>query len=300
MEERNTLVHNEVKYESTYVIPTSEFEFQGKQGEVAFTTAIGKNERWKNSLLEAAGLASDGVQFTNEVRTSLGARVDLVASLVGVPSAVIECQNSKGDLDRDHSSKIMHYAYCLGVSTGILLCESISEEMKSYVEYLNKHPDVDLAVLTYKILRTGNSCSVVFESVISLDGIKSNSNGSVALSEVESPHKGTVLRLDEIIQGRKSFRGSNAYATEDIIIENRSVVFFTNVLSNGRIKFSLNIRSRMSGDNVVYCRDLLTRLTRNIEGVDLRESGENLAVYFNDVDEFKKLYISVKTSVSNL
>lgn len=139
-------------------------------GEVPFTTAICSDKniqsKFNEFLIDKLNFDIDleSVSYKHQVNFGYSGRADIVVHQYGEPSFVIECQDSKGDLDMLHIMKTIAYAHEAGVEDIVLLAEEISVEAVRLVEHLRTKHNHSIFMVTYDIFQVENQCHVFFRS----------------------------------------------------------------------------------------------------------------------------------------
>lgn len=160
------------------LVQTKDFDLvEGiKSGEKNFTYFLCNNQVLINNILDACELSDDIDEYTPipESETDDGKRPDILLEGVDNILATIECQNSAGWLDSIHASKSIYYYWAKDATFNILLCENSNEEMREYIRWLNKHPDIECFLVEYAIKRIGGSDKKIMycnNDTIEIDGL---------------------------------------------------------------------------------------------------------------------------------
>ena len=108
--------------------------------EPEFTKWLAKNKEATEKLLEITDLSVAGeYQVKAEDYTAEGKRIDFTIGDGDEVQAVVESQDASGWLDQNHLYKTLGYMHDKKCSTGIILTEDMSEELKNHVEFINEN-----------------------------------------------------------------------------------------------------------------------------------------------------------------
>lgn len=139
---------------------------------------IGRRERildirqvWRRESEFSDWLATDegiafigeelGLEIENLVRESRPGDYpcDIVGNLLGDENHVVVIENQYGKTNHDHLGKLLTYAAVHQAMTGIWVSESISDDHRQVIDWLNENtpPNINLYLVSLKLYRIGSS-----------------------------------------------------------------------------------------------------------------------------------------------
>jgi hypothetical protein len=133
---------------------------------------------------------------------------DIRGNLVGDEGHVVVIENQYGKTDHDHLGKLLTYAAVHKATTGIWISESISDDHRQVIDWLNEitPPTVNLYLVSVKLYRIGNSAAAPQLDIVSRPNLavkEGNRGGTPAERELWSWRRRMWTEILEAIREAK-------------------------------------------------------------------------------------------------
>ena len=164
---------------------------EGFGTEPKFTAFIAQNEEVGEMLIAKVGYNNTDVRITDNAPLVKSRKYpDNVVWSNTTDEALLQIESIAGELDKEHCTKILDYAFNLKpndrdecVEDCILLCDSASHERKEFIRFMNKYTPMKIWIMVPVIIKVGKEVKIVdFQIIHDALGQSLKSNNSVKSS----------------------------------------------------------------------------------------------------------------------
>jgi hypothetical protein len=164
---------------------------EGFGTEPKFTRTLAEVEEYGEMLIAKVGYNITDVRITDNAPLVKSRKYpDNVVFSNTTDEALLQIESIAGELDKEHCTKILDYAFNLKpndrdecVEDCILLCDSASHERKEFIRFMNKYTPMKIWIMVPVIIKVGKEVKIVdFQIIHDALGQSMKSNNSVKSS----------------------------------------------------------------------------------------------------------------------